>query len=275
MSRTLCTFPGRAGDLLWGLPTIRAISELIGERVDLMIAGEFVEMRPLLQAGAPYLDHVEALPTWGMSEGWDPQLRFDRRAPYDRIYHLGYRGWPTQPLPNEVYDIATKVCGLPLPPTLELYRPWFQLTDPPPTHKLDVACGWSDCWFELKVGLMSLLAPSMNYPLVLAPKHSRWEAECDGDDYYNPIPTSWLEAAAWIANSEVFFGDCSALHVLARALGKPVVICEPMEARWNDIFYPYGKVGNGVELVLGNDGKPTFDARACEEVLVRTVQGAK
>ncbi len=48
MSCTLCTFPGRYGDIIWALPTVRGISEVEGP-VDLLIAGEFASIVPLLE----------------------------------------------------------------------------------------------------------------------------------------------------------------------------------------------------------------------------------
>jgi hypothetical protein len=52
-------------------------------------------------------------------------------------------------------------------------------------------------------------------------------------------------------------------------LGKQVVMVEPNEARWNPIFYPYDKTGGRVELVVGNDARPTFDARHVADTLKR------
>lgn len=103
--------------------------------------------------------------------------------------------------------------------------------------------------------------------MVLCPAGSRWETEAG---YYS---TSWVDAATFLNVSKVFFGDCSALHVLAVAMGKPAVLCEPMEARWNDIFYPVGKVGPQVRLVTGLDGRPTFDSRHCAEAIQEVLRG--
>jgi hypothetical protein len=69
----------------------------------------------------------------------------------------------------------------------------------------------------------------------------------------------------------VFLGDCSAWHVLAMAMGIPVVLVEPLEARWNPIFYPLGMDGPQVTMVRGNDGNPTFDARHVADALTRAL----
>lgn len=266
--RVLTTFPGRAGDLLWALPTVRAIAESLGHPVDLQIAGEFSGLVELLRL-QPYLNVVSADPDWALDrDSWRPPTVL--AGVHDRVIHLGYRRWPELPLPHEVYDHcrSTEV-NLPLLP-LDLERAWITVEpwqqDP---HRLTL--GWTDCHFELKYGLSRLLSENWsgeNFTgYVIAAPGSRWESEADMDG------DSWLDAARRIAASEVFLGDCSALHVLACALGKPVVCYEPMEARWNPIFYPYGKVGPQVTLVLGNDGLPTTDSRHTAETLEKVLHG--
>jgi hypothetical protein len=61
--RVLVTFPGRYGDLLWALPSVRAVSEAIGGPVDLVIAGPFGSIVPLLEQ-QDYLGTVTARPDW-------------------------------------------------------------------------------------------------------------------------------------------------------------------------------------------------------------------
>lgn len=265
--KILCTFPGRAGDLLWALPTVRAISEQFGGPVDLLIAGEFASMVPLLQM-QPYLDRIEADSNWSMSHGWQPPGREDVISPYDRIFHLGYRRWPALPLPEETYRQFVLQWyaegGTPETVTMvDLARPWITVDGP--GIPLDLAVGFTEAWFELKLGLLlSVEQQLVGGPTLiqLTPPHSRWTSPEVPPGTVAVFPCGWRDAARAIRNSDLFFGDCSALHVLALALGKRCVICEPMEARWNEIFYPLGKIDR-VHLVLGNDGRPTFDARAC------------
>jgi hypothetical protein len=258
----LCTFPGRHGDLLWALPTVRAISEHLGTKVDLLIAGEFAGILPLLKQ-APYLDHIHADPTWGMGHGWNPPGREDWISPYQEVFHLGYRRWPERVLPEEVWLTAvgnySKLADL---PAIDLHRPWLRAA---PQPWRDVVYGFSDCWFELKFGITELLFDDVDRVVGIFPPGSRW---CSEGGYK---PTSWLEALADIAGAKVLLSDCSALHVLAVAVGTPVVLVEPMDARWNDLFYPLGKDGPEVTLVKGLDGLPTFDARHVQETLTQVL----
>lgn len=271
--RILTTFPGRAGDLLWALPTVRAIAEVAQHPVDLQIAGEFASMVDLLSQ-QDYLSGVWADPRWTLTppDDWKaPRLPRD----YDRIFHLGYHGWPSLPLPREVEALLAEqwTSDLPgLPPRIDLSRPWITVK---PWTQLphDIAVGWSDCHFELKYGLTRLLSENWAHEhtsgFVLAAPGSRWVSEGDME------AVDWLEAARRLASAKVFLGDCSALHVLAVALGILAVVVEPMEARLSSIFWPLGKDGPRVTLVRGNDGQATFDARHTAEYLTKVLEARR
>lgn len=283
--RVLVSFPGRFGDLLWALPTVRAISETYGVPVDLLVAGEFATLIPLLEL-QPYLDRVHADPAWSLSHGWQPPGREDVISPYDKVHHLGYHRWPELPLPVEIFQTSLVEHEWVSP--LDLTRPWITVPLLNWKWTLNLTFGFSDCWFELKHGLVELLLrePYSNQDgdeierggtlprahadfrsLGLFPKGSRWETEAG----YGP--TEWLEAARRIAFGQVFLGDCSALHVLAVALGKSCVIYEPMQARLNPIFWPCGKDGPQVTLVRGLDGEMTTDSRHTAETLEKVLAG--
>lgn len=285
--RILCTFPGRHGDILWSLPTVRAISETFHTPVDLQIGCEYAGLVPLL-VQQPYIAHAWADQTWpgdrgDLREGW--RAPRDSHPPvYDHIYDLGYRRWPALPLPLEI-DQTVRV-DVELPP-LDLTRPWITIARPDWRWRLDVAFGFTDRWFELKHGIVELLLGERVSredgeeidrggvlvrtrddfrSLGLCSAGSRWETEA------NYRPTTCLEAARLIAFGRVFLGDCSALHVLAVALGIPAVIMEPEVDRLNGIFWPCGQDGPQVTLVKGLDHKPTFDARHVAEALEKALK---
>ncbi len=263
----LVSFPGRYGDLLWALPTVRAISEQIGAPVDLQISGEFGGSFVDLISQQPYLHDVQVDHRWGLAD-WidgDGSLQQAWQPPpipgYDRVYSLGYRRWPELALPFETQETARREYGLDV--TIDLTRPWISVESAP--YTTDVACGWSDCHFELKYGLMELLHPdedpaTFKVRALIAPG-SRWATE---GGY---VPYTWMKAAQTIQSARVFLGDNSALHVLACAIGRPVILYEPMEARHNPIFLPFGMDGPQVTSVKGNDGLWTTDARHCADAL--------
>lgn len=255
---TLCTFPGRAGDILWALPTVRAISEALGEPVDFGCCGEFEGLAPLLSKQS-YIAVVRTTDRWSLTppNEWQPPADVWDHATYDRILHLGYRGWPQVPLARQTYSTAHQhYSHLVTIAPLDLQRPWITVDQPFP--RTGVAVGFTEEWFELKVGLMGLLTRSIGPMTPVMIPNGRWEKEWS----YTSIGCEWSEAAYRIAQSKVFVGCCSAPHVLAVALGVPVVLVEPSEARQNPVFYPVGMDGPQVTIVRGMDGNPTYDARA-------------
>lgn len=266
----LLTAPGRYGDILWAMATAKAISAAAGEPVDLALSQQYSGLAELLRL-QPYLRAVHVLDSWQVQETAPMTPRVPPAAPWDadwnRHIFLGYAGWPTRPLPYYVYDtVRSEHPDLGLPTEgLDLEQPWITIDGAfAPT---EVAVGFTDEWYELKLGVTACVFRHDIYPHVqLTAPRSRWDIE-------TPAATvavercDWLEAAGIIRNSDLFFGCCSALHVLACALGKRCVLMEPAEQRWNSIFYPYGQDGPRVRLVKGNDGQPTFDARHCADAV--------
>lgn len=250
--RILCTHPGRAGDLIWALPSVRAIAESLGEKVDLLTTGEFASLGPLLLQ-QDYIGSFCAHEGWNIGQGWQPPVPTED---WDQVYHLGYKRWPERPLPYEVAEAFSL--------QIDLKHPWITIDHSLPL--CEVACGFTEAWFELKYGLLSSVDLQLGWAklLQLTPVGTRWTTETAGIHVH---ACSWETAAKAIAGSRVFFGDCSALHVLAVALGKRAIVVEPMEARHNQIFYPLGMDGPEVQVVKGNDGNFTFDARHCADVL--------
>jgi hypothetical protein len=270
---TLVTFPGRAGDILWALPSVRAVSEALGEPVDFLCTGEFQGLCELI-GQQPYIASATATDAWGLTppDEWRSPVQADR---FDHVVELGYRGWPQVPLPLQTYSTLAQYWPdgqLPPLPPMDLHRPWITA---PPLGSATVSVGFTEEWFELKLGLVHCLRQAWmacqagcSWTPVMVP-HGRWETE-------GGIPgCDWRMAAQLIAASQVFVGCCSAPHVLAVALGVPVVLVEPSEARQNPIFYPLGMNGPQVMIVRGGDGQPTWDARAVAATVARVREGRR
>jgi hypothetical protein len=276
----LCTFPGKFGDLLWALPTVRAIAARLGAPVDLIIARDYWAIASLI-AQQPYVDTCWASPLWVTQETAPISPRLPAwmdRPEYDHILHLGYRGWP---LPDVVRHTAVSasisdsaLMSHPIQETeLGLDVPW--ITVPPPLvdqHSRSypyLPVGFTEEHFELKVGLVTLLstlAPGYGVLTMLTTPGSRWVKEYGGIG--RVLVTDWVQAAQILLLAPVFLGDCSALHVLAVACGIPAVIMEPSVARHHPVFWPLGQTGPQVTLVRGGDGQPTFDARHVHDTLM-------
>jgi len=273
--RILCTHPGRHGDLLWALPTVRAISRSYDTPVDLMLSPPYSSpsfRRLLLRT--PYVGNVFVNAAWAVQETapMTPREPPDWPEGYDHVAHLGYDGWPLRTLPLETYRIASEQIDLTWP--VDLDSPWLLPHSAyllPPTR---LTVGFTDEYFEVKYGVYWLLREHFITPgedgirqLVNVSYGERWKGRT--------AETDWETAQAWIGESELFVGCCSALHVVACALGKPCVIVEPAEARHHPVFYPYGTSGPRVTVTLGLTGQPTVDSRhVIAAIEARLQQGA-
>lgn len=279
--KILATFPGKYGDSIWAMPTIRALAEVHGP-VDLLMAPAYSGICDLYRQ-QPYIGRAEAWPSWQVQNSapmtpWSPfeetlhheALDLDPTA-YDAVLHLGYREWPTAPLPFYVYGLVRDHYPTISMAPMDLSKPWITIKDYvlkfPPT----VTIGFSDEWFELKFGIANLLS-DFN-PSVITAKNSRWDTEGSdkGHDLVHIETAGWMKSAEFFEASEVCLACCSALHVLALAVGTPVVAVEPNRDRWNDIFWPFGMDGPQVWCVKGGDGLPTFDARHTKDTLLRVL----
>ena len=262
--------PGRYGDILWAMPTVRAIAEGTNVPVRLILPHKYGSLANVLLE-QPYLSDVIVDHSWAIEETAPitprEPLGFNTWT-YSADVHvrLGYRGWPRFALPLEVYrSVQEEHPNIPLAP-LDLERPW--IASPPMNDEeqsvfsSDVVLGFTDEWLELKVGLLALLERQrLGYLKQLCALGSRWSNET-GELEYN-----WDGVVMSIATAPVFLGCCSALHVLACAMGKPCLIMEPNPQRHNPIFWPFGMDGPRVTCVNGNDGKPTHDARHVGDAL--------
>lgn len=262
-----CTFPGKFGDLLWALPTVRAISETYDEPISLFVSRMLAPIGPLLEL-QPYVRSVEVCETWEVRDTAPmspriPPIAFD----FDRIFHLGLDGWPLAALPNEVEEIWQKqfrsTGDHQTPAPIDLHRPWITVHRRGALKKVDLAVGFTDEWFELKYGICELLVQRGLDPYALFAQGSRWDLE---GGWAAGGASNWIESAQAIQDAKVFLGCCSALHVLSVALGKQTVVMEPNEHRHHPIFWPEA-VSDRVHPVIGGDGRLTFDARHTRELV--------
>lgn len=258
---------------MWALPSIRALSRRLGQPIDLQIAGEFASIVPLLEL-QPYLGQIFADPSWALTppEEWRaPNCEAGPYGPeHDLVLHLGYRGWPTRGLPFETL-VTYNQCAIELgigelslihSAELDLQTPWITLPDRA-GYPVEVVFGFSECHFELKVGLVVLLGAHLMQPILgLTHAGTAWQTARPRGSYPLLVDQGdWLTHVRALRNADVAVCCNSALHVLAVAVGTPVVLYEPMTSRHNPIFLPLGTSGPQVTIPLGNDGLPTLDYR--------------
>jgi hypothetical protein len=118
MSKTLCTFSGKFGDILWSLPTVRELSRKHNEKVDMGIMPSYRSLLPLLQQ-QEYIDTAFVNEPWaceGSPYGDQPAIPQNDEAlryQYENVYHLTYRHHPA---PNQpLVDFIASQQGIVLP----------------------------------------------------------------------------------------------------------------------------------------------------------------
>lgn len=263
--RILCTMPGRHGDILWSLPTARAIAESVGEPVDFMVSAKYGAVAELI-GEQPYIRTCWANESWDVVESAPMSPRTPPAAPADLAVHLGYDGWPSgRNLPESIWKIAD--AQVPALKPIDLERPWIAVEDP---IKCDLSVGFSDEWAEMKAGVTEAVFEALDrkYSFLVTQRHAH--ARFNNEWYWGyKAVSSFLHCARIIAGSRVFLGCLSSPWVIANALGKRTVIMEPSEPRWNPVFWRESPLNH---LCRGGDGKPTFDARVVVQEVKRALE---
>lgn len=274
----LATMPGKFGDILWSLPTVRLLAARHDTKVDFMTSPAHASILRLIQR-QPYIRETWTGKDWDVTSEDTAQNRVPPVCDcdchgYEEIYHLGYREWPSQRLAEEIRE-SVGLARNPSDSALALHEPWITVPDAArETEGTVIAVGFSEEHIELKMGILLGLASKFSevaWQLLLPPRmpHRAWEWVEVAGYPVEYCETNWEEAAAAIASADLFFGCLSSLWVLANAVGTPTVIMEPMVARHNPIFWRESPKNH---LVIGNDGKPTFDLRHTAEMITAVLE---
>jgi len=249
----LITHPGKLGDLLWALPTVRTLS-----RIGPVCLAVSPYCRPLVQLleQQDYIEKVVVLEDW--------EIRFDApvtpRIPptipeAEQVIHLGLDGWPDSTLPEAFAKLGR------VKPTDE---PWIRVKAQKVGGWPRLAI-WTDEWVELKVGLLCALDHAALPAPVLIPPGSRLGEEFDLSA--TRLRVDIMGAARHISKSDCVITDKSALRVLAYAMGIPTIVVEPSPPRHNPVFDPPASWRKDVVVING------FDAREVVEA-VRAFEGS-
>lgn len=222
MSKILCTFSGRFGDILWSLLTVKALAARHGT-VDMQIMPAYLSLVPLLNA-QPYIDTAFTNDSWictGSPFGDQP---WEAPVPsgYDKVYHLTYRYHPVIPLALHIAQSAGVADA-------DFAQPFIYSPAARRRYMLpNAAVGFNPDWMEQK--------------LVFA-KRLREELEQHrSPTFWDLSGMSWVNAAEVIDNASFFLGCRSALAVLATGLGKKRLIYEPHPGRRPSTFgFPHGE----------------------------------
>jgi hypothetical protein len=210
--KTLVTFSGQFGDILWSLPTARQIAN--DNKVDFAVMPEFKSLVSLLEV-QPYIDKAFAIDNWieiGRPHGCQP---WEAPVPeeYDKVYHLAYRHHPGKNEP--LVDFIARQQGITLSnPIPFISIPYFC---PPVFTKPFIAVAFNDSMKEQKDNF-------------LAEVNNRLNGEVN---FHNMTKLSWLDGAVLLSSVACigFLGCRSSNYVLACGLGKKVFVYEPNVAR--------------------------------------------
>jgi len=236
MSKVLCTFSGKFGDILWSLPTVRELSRRHEEPVDFAIMPQYKSLLDLLGL-QPYIASARVIPNWECTgspcgdQPWQPPHECEEG--YEHVYHLTYRqhpgmgGAPALPL----CDFTAWQQGIKLrtPVVPFITAESIDIFPPPPQPVIPVGFN-GDYWdmttqfrFRLTAATASLLS------------------------WIDISALPWMQAASLISQMGIFVGCRSALWVLAMGLGARTIVYEPnpsrhAEGHWGRVFgCPYGK----------------------------------
>lgn len=281
--------PGRYGDCLWALPTMRVLSEVHhGAPVRLLLPTDPANTTPMadfsamLRVSTDYLLDVQVIPEWSITQDAPRMPKAPPGVATD--YALGYESWPTRPLPYETAALGHVLGGTQVANGADFFRPWLKVH----AAGLGLASGvprlavhWTDRYFELKLGILKELQRNLGYDIAID-----WYAG-PGSRMHEAGATAvgWLALARALAAYDVVLTDCSAAHVLAMALGvERVLVVEPEQARHHEIFWPGSDrtqdghwhqrstgLGRTIYPVLGGDGRPTFDSRHTADYVQRAI----
>lgn len=238
MSKFLATFPGKFGDILWSLATVKRLSEVTSTKMDFEIMPQYHSLLPLLQA-QPYIDKASVVQDWTLmhsnygDQPWNPpqhtgfcitpgQGGYRCKVGHEMCWHLGYRSHPGRMMGGQELQLIDYIAwqqgimltGNPLP---FLFVPPPYLGDKMPKNYIAIAFN------EQYDGLKKQFATTLHTMLNVNPP---------GVEFIDVTQKSWLVAAGLIQHAIGFVGCRSANYVIAHAVGqKNMFIYEPHPAR--------------------------------------------
>lgn len=214
--KILTTFPGKNGDILWSLPTVRQISKNHDVKVDFGIMPQYHTLLPLLDEQS-YIAKAFLIDDWlctGSPHGdqpWEPQGINRLIMEYDKVYNLGYRYHPGIHGPQmPLLDFVAYLQGIELTyPVI----PFITVEE------------------NLRVkGSLAIVSYSFNteYKDLKDRFLHHVTTHCPNVVFIDVTSMPWETAGTVIKHSEGFMGCCSSNHVLAYGVGQQhIFIYEP------------------------------------------------
>lgn len=240
------TQPGKLGDLIWSLATVKRLTEIHETRAILITTTYCQNAVPFIKA-QPYIKDVIVAGGWKITgdcpgnQPWMPppstlmqrygEWTFRPQSPRE-TFHLGFPEWPS---PTLLEDPARRHGVI-----LGASEPWLTLPNRS-DQTTGVSIAFTDEYAEAKAGITYALIKACrarnrkNRSLnVLLNAGSRMASEFG----FTFLPCDFLMAARSIAASKLWVGCKSVWRVVAYGLGIPTLVVEPSPPRWQSVFDP-------------------------------------
>lgn len=204
-----CSHPGKMGDTLYALPTMRKLSEITGEQVDFFTSDYCRPLRRLFEYQS-FISNFSIPSTYvieRMDMGIQPYKMPVDLGYYSKVYHLGFRRHPDRPLS----DFIANEAGLGEIDRIQYDYKHFYTSDVP---YIVVAARGETSYKQLFIDFIE----SCPIDVVVIGG--------DGDNIdcgFSICGTDFLETVTWIANSRGFLGLQSSQLALANGFDIPKI----------------------------------------------------
>ncbi len=256
-----CTHPGKLGDALYALPTIRELSRRHGKLVDFYTSSYCEPLRKLFEA-QHCIDRFIVAPRYVLRDfscGGQPwQIPIDE--PYAATYQLGFRGLPHEPLPDYISASAHLPPGLPIrydfePTEPEIDEPYIVVA-PRPTIPV-----FRELPERSPVRIVEIggAGEGTGSPLVI---------DKTGIDMLDVLPL--------LARARAFVGYHSAMLVLANGFPIPKVVWTPPGAFWLHLhavksYYNHYPVEPDATAIFRHLGGPMSYCKTLDPIDYQTI----
>lgn len=233
--KLLCTFSGQYGDILWSLPTVRALAKLYDAKAHFGTMKQFESIVPLLKA-QDYIEDAFVINGWEETgrpfgvQPWQPPIN---ESEWGQVYHLTYHESPvgsSDCLPvfigksAGVTDLRLNEPFITIP-AMEKVIDFHNVKGNFATSKHYVTLGFNQSFPHETDAFIQYLVDA--HPDLM---------------FVDTTKLPWLLAAAIMEASLGFIGCRSSNHVLAHGLGKKCIIYELQPWRNNSPFvFSFGK----------------------------------
>jgi hypothetical protein len=239
VSKYLCTFTGKYGDILWSLPTAKYIAErVVSSPVDFCVMPYYKNLLPFLVT-QNYIDRAFVAEDWLRTHSnhgdqpWQPPAWVEKD--YEKVWHLTYRAHPGISAPAmPLIDFVAYQQGI-------SFNGWN------PVPFINVMENVEELAAPIQFSTGPMMDVIRENRLVTYSFNEQYEGQKkqfleafwilmqpgakDGFELFNVSEVGWKEAAWLISRSLIYVGCRSACWVLANGVGQEIISFEPHPAR--------------------------------------------